>query len=100
MGGALAYGELGTAIPKAGGEYIFLSRLYHPVLGFLSGWVSFFVGFSAPIAASALGFSEYFSRALPGLPAGYIKMGSVYQFPLEKFYKIRDKSLNLLIGDI
>jgi len=57
--GALAYGELGAAIPKAGGEYTFLSRLYNPVIGFLSGWVSFFVGFSAPIAASALGVAEY-----------------------------------------
>jgi len=67
--GALAYGELGAAMPEAGGEYLFLSRLYHPLFGFLSGWVSFMVGFSAPIAASALGFSEYFCRAVPGLPA-------------------------------
>ena len=65
--GALSYGELGAAIPHAGGEYIFLSRLYHPIAGFLSGWVSFFVGFSAPIAASAIGSSEYFTRAFPGL---------------------------------
>lgn len=65
--GALAYGELGAAMPQAGGEYIFLSRLYHPLFGFLSGWVSFIVGFSAPIAASSIGFSEYFSRAFPTL---------------------------------
>jgi basic amino acid/polyamine antiporter, APA family len=57
--GALAYGELGAAMPAAGGEYRFLSDLYHPIFGFLSGWVSFTVGFSAPIAASAMGFSEY-----------------------------------------
>jgi basic amino acid/polyamine antiporter, APA family len=65
--GALSYGELGAAIPKAGGEYAFLSRLFHPLFGFLSGWVSFFAGFSAPIAASAIGFSEYLTRAFPGL---------------------------------
>jgi APA family basic amino acid/polyamine antiporter len=65
--GALSYGELGAAIPKAGGEYAFLSKLYHPLFGFLSGWVSFFAGFSAPIAASAIGFSEYLTRAFPGL---------------------------------
>jgi APA family basic amino acid/polyamine antiporter len=63
--GALSYGELGAAIPHAGGEYAFLSRLFHPVLGFLAGWVSFFVGFSAPIAASAIGFTEYIARAFP-----------------------------------
>ena len=66
--GAMAYGELGAAMPGAGGEYLFLSKLYHPVFGFLSGWVSFTVGFSAPIAASAMGFSEYFCRAVPALP--------------------------------
>ena len=57
--GAMAYGELGAAMPQAGGEYFFLSKLYNPILGFLSGWVSFFVGFSAPIAASALGVTAY-----------------------------------------
>ena len=63
--GALCYGELSAAIPYAGGEYIFLSKLYNPLAGFLSGWVSFIVGFSAPIAASAIGFSEYFVIAFP-----------------------------------
>lgn len=65
--GALSYGELGASFPQAGGEYVFLSRLFHPLAGFLSGWVSFFVGFSAPIAASAIGFSEYLARAMPVL---------------------------------
>ncbi|MBN2632208.1 MAG: amino acid permease [Bacteroidales bacterium] len=65
--GALSYGELGAAMPGAGGEYLFLSRIFNPVFGFLSGWVSFIVGFSAPIAASAMGFSEYLCRAWPGL---------------------------------
>ena len=65
--GALAYGQLGVAMPDAGGEYAFLSKLYHPFFGFLSGWSSFIVGFSAPIAASAIGFSEYFIRACPQL---------------------------------
>ena len=63
--GALSYGELGASIPKAGGEYNFLSELYHPVYGFLSGWLSLIAGFSAPIAASAIGFSEYFFYAFP-----------------------------------
>ncbi len=65
--GAFAYSRLGVAMPHAGGEYLFLSRLYHPMIGFLSGWISFIVGFSAPIAASAIGFSEYFVRAFPAI---------------------------------
>jgi APA family basic amino acid/polyamine antiporter len=65
--GALCFGALGAAMPRAGGEYVFLSEQFHPVFGFLTGWVSFFVGFSAPLAASSLGFSEYLGRAFPGL---------------------------------
>lgn len=65
--GAVAFGELGATFPEAGGEYIFISKLFNPLLGFLSGWLSLIVGFSAPIAASAIGFSEYFSLSLPSL---------------------------------
>jgi APA family basic amino acid/polyamine antiporter len=65
--GALAYGRLGVTFPQAGGEYVFLSELYHPIFGFLSGWTSFVVGFSAPIAASAIGCSEYLDRAFPAM---------------------------------
>jgi APA family basic amino acid/polyamine antiporter len=73
--GALSYGELGASMPGAGGEYHFLSKLYHPIFGFLSGWISFIVGFSAPIAASAMGFSEYFCRALPAIPEWFESAG-------------------------
>ncbi|MCP5047775.1 MAG: amino acid permease [bacterium] len=62
MAGALCYAELATRMPVEGGEYIYLKRLFHPSLGFLTGWTSFFVGFSAPIALSALGFPLTFSR--------------------------------------
>ena len=63
--GAIAFGELGAAFPEAGGEYVFISKLFNPLLGFLSGWLSLIVGFSAPIAASAIGFSNYFTWAFP-----------------------------------
>jgi APA family basic amino acid/polyamine antiporter len=86
--GALSYGELGAAYPHAGGEYAFLSRLYHPILGFLSGWVSFFVGFSAPIAASAIGFSEYLTRAFPGLLHPGIIGGASEAAVMKKLYAI------------
>ena len=62
--GALCYSELATRMPEAGGEYIYLSKLFHPLFGFLAGWTSFIVGFSAPIAGSALGFSEYIFSGL------------------------------------
>lgn len=65
--GAIAFGELGATFPEAGGEYIFITKLFNPLLGFLSGWLSLIVGFSAPIAASAIGFSEYFILAVPSL---------------------------------
>ncbi len=86
--GALSYGQLGAAIPQAGGEYVFLSRLYHPLLGFLSGWVSFFAGFSAPIAASAIGFSEYLTRAFPALLKPGIFAPAVEAVIIKKFLAV------------
>jgi APA family basic amino acid/polyamine antiporter len=62
--GALSYGELSGAMPRSGGEYYLLSKIYHPVVGFLSGWVSVVVGFSAPIAAAAIAMGQYLSRVL------------------------------------
>jgi basic amino acid/polyamine antiporter, APA family len=86
--GALSYGELGAAMPGAGGEYHFLSKLYNPLLGFLSGWVSFTVGFSAPIAASAMGFSEYFCRALPVIPQWFENSGLMSESATKSFLSI------------
>jgi APA family basic amino acid/polyamine antiporter len=86
--GALCYGEVGAAIPRAGGEYTFLSRLFHPILGFMSGWVSFFAGFSAPIALSAVGFSEYLTRAFPGLLDIGVTDNGVEGWVLKRFYAV------------
>ncbi len=55
--GALCYGELGAKFPRAGGEYVFLRESFGKMMGFLSGWISLIVGFSAPIAAAAIAFS-------------------------------------------
>lgn len=62
--GAMAYAELGTSMPRSGGEYHFLSKIYHPALGFVSGWISFVVGFAAPSAAAATALSAYLMAAL------------------------------------
>lgn len=66
--GALCYGEIGANLPHSGGEYFFLSRLIHPSLGVISGWVSLIVGFAAPIAASAMAMHLYVARIIDGWP--------------------------------
>ncbi len=58
--GALCYGELSASLPRSGGEYHFLSKIYHPALGFMAGFVSATVGFAAPIALAAMAFGKYF----------------------------------------
>lgn len=62
--GALCYGELGARFPRAGGEYVFLRESFGKPMGFLSGWISLIVGFSAPIAAAAIAFATYLFSAI------------------------------------
>ena len=74
--GAICYSHLGTRFPQAGGEFAFLYPTFGPLPAFLSGWASLFIGFSAPIAASALGLAYHLSPFLPeklsGIPLGWI----------------------------
>jgi len=65
LAGAFCYSELGVNFPSSGGEYVYLTRAYGPTWGFMTGWVSFFAGFSAPIAAAALAFSDYIGYFFP-----------------------------------
>ena len=60
--GAFAYAEISTRISGSGGEYNYLSKIYSNGLGFTAGWVSFVVGFSAPIAAVALAIGSYTTK--------------------------------------
>lgn len=69
--GAVAYAELGAALPRSGGEYHFLGTIYHPAVGFLAGWVSATVGFAAPVAAAAIAFGRYLADPQSG-PAGHL----------------------------
>jgi APA family basic amino acid/polyamine antiporter len=75
--GALAYGELGAALPRSGGEYHLLSRIYHPSLGFLAGWISATLGFAGPIALAAIAFGEYTTAVFPSLSAQHLAAGIV-----------------------
>ena len=59
MAGARAYAEVALLVPRSGGEYRYLSELFHPALGYLAGWASLLVGFSAPIAISAFGAAAF-----------------------------------------
>jgi len=67
IAGALSYSELGINFPSSGGEYVYLTHAFGPEWGFMTGWVSFFAGFSAPIAAAALAFSDYLGYFFPSL---------------------------------
>jgi APA family basic amino acid/polyamine antiporter len=93
--GALCYGELSAALPRSGGEYHFLSEIYHPAVGFMAGFISATVGFAAPIALAAMAFGKYFqgvfnfgsplvlSFVLVWITAlfhfGNLRLGSVFQ---------------------
>jgi APA family basic amino acid/polyamine antiporter len=93
--GALCYGELSAALPRSGGEYHFLSKIYHPALGFMAGFISATVGFAAPIALAAMAFGKYFVGvfgvgspmvlsfvvvwAVTAFHLGNLQVGSVFQ---------------------
>jgi APA family basic amino acid/polyamine antiporter len=66
--GALSYAELAAAMPRSGGEYHYLSRIYHPIIGHTAGWISVTVGFSAPVALAAMAFGRYASTIYPVSP--------------------------------
>jgi APA family basic amino acid/polyamine antiporter len=74
--GAFCYAEIATSLKKSGGEYLFLSKLYHPVFGFLSGWISLLVGFAGAISAVAIAIGEY-SNDLLGLPVRLVAIISI-----------------------
>lgn len=64
----LCYAELGAAIPRAGGAYVYLREAYGPLWGFLQGWTAFFVSASGSISALAMAFATYFSAVVPLSP--------------------------------
>ncbi|MCB1691153.1 MAG: amino acid permease [Pseudomonadales bacterium] len=65
--GALTYAELGATLPRSGGEYNFLTEIYHPGAGFISGWISATIGFAAPVALAAITFGTYLASVFPSL---------------------------------
>jgi APA family basic amino acid/polyamine antiporter len=59
--GAFSYAELGAYFRRSGGEYTFLSEAYHPIVGYLAGWISLTVGFAAPVGLAAMAMGSYLS---------------------------------------
>lgn len=59
--GAFCYAELGVHFKGNGGDFIYLTKTYHPILGYLISWISLVIGFSAPVSLAALAMSKYMS---------------------------------------
>ncbi|MBN8653192.1 MAG: amino acid permease [Cytophagales bacterium] len=64
LSGAFTYAEIATTLKKSGGEYLYLARIFHPALGFLSGWMSAVVGFAGAISAVAIAIGAYATEAV------------------------------------
>ena len=75
--GALCYAELGAALPRSGGEYNYMSRIYHPSVGFVSGWISTTIGFAAPTALAAITAGRYLGAAVPDIPETLVAVALV-----------------------
>jgi APA family basic amino acid/polyamine antiporter len=69
----MTYAELGSALPRSGGEYNFLTEIYHPSAGFISGWISATIGFSAPTALAAITFSTYLLTIFPEINNDWLR---------------------------
>lgn len=74
--GAFSYAELGIRMPRSGGEFHFLSHTFHPLIGYLSGWISLTVGFTASIALAAVAMG-YYLASITGIPATWSALGVV-----------------------
>src|SRR5258708_6560905 len=70
--GALAYAELATMMPDAGGEYVYLREAYGPLWGFLYGWMQFLIGKPGSLATLGAGFARYFAFFFPALPQKWV----------------------------
>src|SRR6185503_1392211 len=70
MAGARAYASVAFLVPRSGGEYRYLSDLFHPWLGTLAGWTSLLAGFCAPVATAAATAGPFAATLFPGLDEG------------------------------
>lgn len=85
--GALTYTEVATRLKDSGGEYLFLSKMYHPAIGFSSAFVSLFAGFAIPVAANALILGKYASPLFHFDESSFIAIGN-YHLEYYKFISL------------
>ncbi|HQU60761.1 MAG TPA: amino acid permease, partial [Saprospiraceae bacterium] len=78
-------------LPRSGGEYYFLSRIYHPILGYLSGWISLTVGFAASVALAAMAMGAYIGKFMP-VSAQFIAVATILLVSLVHSVNIRQSS--------
>lgn len=67
LAGARSYAEVARFLPTGGGEYRYVGTLLHPALGYIAGWGSLLVGFSAPIALDALAAGAFARVLFPSI---------------------------------
>lgn len=80
--GARAYAEVARLVPEGGGEYRYLSKMMHPALGYLAGWASLLVGFSAPTALDALAAGAFARAVFPSLEPRVVGAGLIIALTL------------------
>ncbi len=86
--GALVYAELGSVMPRSGGEYNFISKIFNPALGFAAGWVSLTIGFAAPVAATSMALGKYMQGVWSGLSAELIAIATLTAITLIHSFSI------------
>lgn len=90
--GAVSYAELAAMFPRSSGEYNYLSRAYHPVLGVMAGWLSATVGFAAPVALAAMALGQYGRAILPHAPPLALGMAVIWIVSLIALRGLRHSS--------
>ena len=87
--GAFCYAEIASRLPEDGGEFHFLSKIYHPAIGYMAGFVSSTVGFAAPVAGAALALGAYVNGVWGGLNERYIALSVVVIISMIHLYSMK-----------
>jgi basic amino acid/polyamine antiporter, APA family len=99
LSGAFTYAEIATTLKRSGGEYYYLGKIFHPALGFISGWMSIVVGFAGAISAVAIAIGEY-SGDLLGIPVNAIAVCAVVVVTAIHWFGVKTGGIaqNILTG--